>query len=286
MSQILKVAEYLVKAVLHPMFDGERVQFPTTGRKARLPEKFRSTLAVLHASIPNELVPIARIEGEKIILPAGFLCERWCSSFRLASVYHNLKGAFDEFESELPDSDTEFIWARGVPEPTTENHPVVASVNKMFVPVVAATLLHEVGHSLYRRESENQKETELKCDRFAMEYLLGGESPAGQEFRFVGVAIWLCCVCSESLSQRKLALVSHPHPVDRVMPFITDFLHPHYVIFPGLMGALEGLCMVHIYNLARLRRPEAFEYAMDAFRKTDSGDPLVMLECLKPCWTE
>jgi hypothetical protein len=286
MSQILANAEYLTVTVLHAMFHDRRVRFPTIGRGAQLPENFRTAVSGLHATISKDAVPAARIEGSHIILPAGFFCERWCSSYRLAKIYHNRPGAFEEFESELADSETEFVWAAGVPDPMTPDNHVVSSVNKTFQPVVAATLFHEIGHALFRGQSPDKKEVELRCDRFAMDYLLGGEGPRDHEVRFLGAAIWLCCVCTESLSQRQIGGVTHPHPVDRVVPFITDYLYPHYAGHPQLMGALEMLCVVHIHNLAQRRRPEAFEYAMDEFRKRDSGDPMVMLECLKSCWTE
>jgi hypothetical protein len=50
------------------------------------------------------------------------------------------------------------------------------------------------------------------------------------------------------------------------------------------MESIEGIIAVHVYNLAQLRRREAFEYAMDDFRRTNSGDPRLMLENLRPCW--
>jgi hypothetical protein len=50
------------------------------------------------------------------------------------------------------------------------------------------------------------------------------------------------------------------------------------------MGAIEMLCVGHIWNLARLRRAEPFEYAMDDFRAGNTGNSMVLLECLRQCW--
>jgi hypothetical protein len=50
------------------------------------------------------------------------------------------------------------------------------------------------------------------------------------------------------------------------------------------MDSVLWLGVLVIWNLARLRRPEQFEYAMDDFRRMETTDPVSLLECLRQCW--
>lgn len=284
MPEILPTAKYLAKSVLDPMFANWTVRFPTAAPTATLPENFRAVVALLHASLLPDTIPIAEIRDYNIRISAGFLCERWCTSYRLARVYHAITEAMEKFEVPLNPVGVPFDWPGDIPGPDAADNNTVTNANKVFLPVVSATVLHEVGHAIHRGVAATKQEIELRCDDFALNYLLGKGNAAADEFITVATAIWLCCICSESLGGGALWNQSHPHPADRVRAFLEGYVRPYHAGQTRIMEAVEMLCVGHIWNLARLRRPEPFEYAMDDFRARNTGDPMVLLECLRQCW--
>lgn len=284
MPGILETAKYLALTTLHPMFAEGRVHFPDPAPGANIPETFHATVSSLRAAIPPDLTSAAEIKTDQVILPAGFFCERWCSGYQLLKFLRSIETALTRFDLDPPNGEKEFIWPSGVPEPWAHGDPLVDEMNKVYPFLVAATFLHEVAHALFRGQG-SKKEIELKCDRFAMDYLLGELSPKEGAFRFVAMTLWMCSLCSESLGESIVPQVTHPHPVDRLLPFVTDFLHPHHMEFTRLMEALEMFCVAHIYNLARQRRNDPFESVIDEFHRTNSGDPILMLGYLKTSWT-
>lgn len=283
MPQILSTAKYLAGTVLDPMFANWAFHFPPAAPMSSLPENFRAVVALLHAALLPDEIPIAEIRDRNIRLSAGFLCERWCSSYNLAKVYHGIKGAMDEFDVPLHPAGVPFFWPDNIPGPDTAGDAMVANVNKVFLPMVSATMLHEVGHAIHRGSGTAQQ-IELRCDEFAMDYLLGKGNAAANEFCTLAVAIWLCCICSESLGGGAVWNQTHPHPADRVEAFLHGYVYPYHAGQTRVMEAIEMLCVGHIWNLARLRRKEPFEYAMEDFRAEKSGNPSVLLKCLRQCW--
>jgi hypothetical protein len=69
----------------------------------------------------------------KIVLPYGFLGERWCSTYRTLGLRNGAVG-FQAFESAPPEMET-FTWPAGVPKPGDASSDV-ATVNKIYPYVI------------------------------------------------------------------------------------------------------------------------------------------------------
>jgi hypothetical protein len=257
------------------------IQFPNASPNIELPEQFFEIVRALRTIVTRDAVPDAHVVGNCIIVSWGFLCERWCTAYRLGRVYgrRNLVG----FDLVVPNPADEFEWPADIPPPWTGGDGSVDNTNKAYLPVICATLLHEIAHPLFRGSGSRQA-IELRCDNFSMNYLLGHQPLPAIELRLVGVCIWLCALCSETLGQHGLRDLHHPHPVRRVEQFLEHFVEPSLDRAHPLKTATVWFCALHIWNLARLRRPEPFEYAMDDFREANTADPMILLDLLRQCW--
>lgn len=284
MPDPLETAHYLVQNVLHPMFDGGRITLPNRAPTACLPADFVAIVGRLRAAITAKLEPVAQICKYNIELSAGFFCARWCTGYRLAKVLHAPSGSFEKFDPAVPPENTRFAWPGDIPAPWTRDDRVVTDANKVFLPMICGTVLHEVGHAFLRGTSPNPQEIELMCDGFALDYLLGRNNAVADEFRTIATGLWLSSLCAESLGEGPLWNRSHPHPIDRFLAFAESFLFPYRERQIRTMDSVLWLGALVIWNLARLRRPEPFEYAMDDFRRMETTDPVSLLECLRQCW--
>ena len=280
MPHILATAPFLAHRILHPLFTQQPIRFPSASPNIELPEQFVEIVRGLRTIVTRDAVPAAYVLGNGIVVSWGFLCERWCTTYRLGRVYgqRDLVG----FDLVVPNPADEFEWPADIPAPWAQDE-LVGNTNKAYLPVVCATLLHEIAHPVFRGSGTRQA-IELRCDHFSMNYLLGRQPLEAIEFRLVGVCIWLCALCSETLGQDGLRDPHHPHPVRRVEQFLVRFVEPSLDRAHPLKAATVWFCALHIWNLARLRRPEPFDYAMDDFHETNSADPMVLLDVLRQCW--
>lgn len=177
----------------------------------------------------------------------------------------------------LPRGDT-FIWPMEVPMPTQTGHEYVDQTNRMYCTIVTATLLHELGHSVEAGRHPPGHSEEIACDRFAMKYLLGNRSWDGEEYRRLGVAMWLCGLCSQALTAEPYMSATHPHPIDRMQLFLLR--HASHRPRTETEANIHLICAAHVIKMARVLRSTA----LDDSRFQDRSTFRAMLREIRKYW--
>jgi hypothetical protein len=270
----LDIAEYLARNILTPLIQDGRLILPRQASDGGIPEEIMQQLS---ASITNNLSPIASVSHNYVItLPAGFLCRRWCSVFRLAEIYSGKTYGLENYKCVVDIHGSEYVWPRELPAPNVVTNPVVCSVNAIFAVVLMATVLHEIGHAVLGKPQS--PEVELECDAYAMKYLLEKCAPNEYEMNALAVAIWICCLCDESLYYDEHNSATHPNAVQRMLQFAKLYLVPDRG--NDAISKIELFCVGHIINLGRIRRGDE----TDRVCARNHTDLMELLHDMQACW--
>jgi hypothetical protein len=219
-----------------------------------------------------------RVRDGIIKLSDGYFCERWCATYFLLKSALTQKMVPEAPLLTLLPKGAAFSWPVDTPQPAEIAMEFVEPTNKIYPSVVTATLLHEIGHNLVEKVTVPGPVREAMCDRFAERYLLGKRRGDGTDFRRLGVAIWLCCICSESLSESGYYSSTHPHPVDRVLTFLKA--HASHPPKSELDSIVHLICAAHIMKLARVSRPSHTDTVLENKHRNLRH----LLRDLKDCW--
>lgn len=169
--------------------------------------------ATLEMPPTHDAIAKISVTQRRIQLPYGCLAARWCSTYRTCGLLNGAVG-FDAFRQAAPVGDT-FTWPSDVPAPDQATEEV-ANVNKIFPYVLFATVLHEIGHIVHRERRVFGVRLELACDAFAMDYYIQSYRSENLKTVALGLAIWVCCLCSESLFFTEHKSRSYPSPARRM----------------------------------------------------------------------
>jgi len=216
----------------------------------------------------------AAIQGHRIELSAGWFCGRWCASYLLLkSIWPDAVASSAELE--LLPLNGSFVWHESIPGPESED-ALVGEANKIFPWVFMPTVLHEIAHRLELGVATGPS-IEVGCDRVAADYLVGAGDFPERDVRMLGFAVWLCCLCSESLGASMFLSDSHPHPVARVREFLVHFVPPT----SELGKRVWMLCVGHVLRLAKFRERGGLA---EAVRVREDSDFCRLLADLQHCW--
>lgn len=214
-----------------------------------------------------------------IELSAGFLCERWCSAYRLLNLFLNPPEGFSQYQIVgASPPHTPFQWPEDLPDPICADNQTGQALRAVYKHVIEATILHEVGHAVKEAMAAPKPEVELACDAYALEYLLGDTITRDREIFALGAAIWLCCICAESLLYTEMEISTHPNPIDRMERLTSKYLATR----PDSeqLSAIYTLCVGQEVVLARARRPYQCDLALSKHR----GDIAALSRELRRCW--
>jgi hypothetical protein len=272
-------ARFLVERVLEKFIHGGRLHLPQAAPGSGLANLDPRGLSLrLTARIEDVARSNAWLSTDeaKVTLTTGWCCERWCSVYLiLKSVSPNLQRDYPILEV-LPQSE-EFAWPDSVPPPDIEGDAVAVQTNNIYPWVLIATVLHEVGHAVNAELKATALEMELACDEFAARYLVGTGDFETRDVRMLGLTLWVCSICSESLGSSFSSSATHPNPVERMHRFLRAFVPAD----SEFGQTLWLLCAAHVIRLARIHeRPN-----LDAEVLTNSQANLdQLLQELKLCW--
>lgn len=272
-----EAAMYLIENVLADAIIGERAMLPQVAPGFDPPAQFFDVIIPkLRARIFNSSRSSASISKDWVItLTTSWFCKRWCSSYLLLkSITHPQPG--DPFLKALEFKES-FEWPTVAPSPALTDDETVDRTNKVYPCIFAGTLLHEIGHAIYAESGLEGPRLEYACDHFAISYLLGNRSDADRGFVMLGLAVWLCCLCSESLDAGSYHSVTHPNPVARVESFLKEFV-PADDEFGGMAWMI---CVSHVIRLARIHNRGALDEEVLPSRHADLA---ALLSDLKCCW--
>lgn len=269
------IREALLAGVIH----GNAYHLPSPAETARKCPAVRNARTL---AWQVELVDSAKVDASTcfgaVMLSAGYLCECWCAAHLMLKSALTQKLASDaRLIQVLPRGET-FAWPADAPLPTDLGTEYVAETNRMFSTIVTATVLHEIGHTIQKGFHPPGHSEEIACDRFAMKYLLGNRSSDGDEYRKLGVAMWLCGLCSEALTKEAYVSPTHPHPIDRMQDFLLR--HASHPPRTKMEANLHLICASHVIKMARELRPKALDDSRFHDRTTFRG----MLREIRKYW--
>jgi len=200
MSVILHHGRFLVREALSPWIkegrfyplpipkgfeleDGQEIVFP----------------AELRCQITDQVEPHAlfRPNESRIILSAGWLCQRWCSAFLLLNRCE--PDTQLDRDLEVIDLEGNFIWPEYIPMPDSGGE-LVRKTNSVFAWLFQATITHELGHVILPPKAD-RLDTEYACDAFAAQWLLqtAADGKVSDKVVMLALTSWMCCICSEGL---------------------------------------------------------------------------------------
>jgi len=273
-------ARYLIDHVLKDVIAGGRMRLPKAAPGSGLDSiEFRDVLNRISGRIedlPKSDASICTTHG-RISLTTAWFCERWCSAYQLlksvdpASIKHGQ--VLESIQTGEP-----FSWPESIPGPSTKNCSLVEQTNRIYPAVVVAAVLHEIGHAVNADRQCSRPDIELICDDFACAYLLGSRADQLRDVFTLGLAVWFCCLSSESLRDGSHLSVSHPSPVKRTQNFLKK-----YVQRDSETGSCAWLmCVGHVMRLARIHNRPALDE--EDLTKKDYQTLDAILEDLKSCW--
>jgi hypothetical protein len=255
MSSVSQRTKYLVDHVMTSFIHDGCFHLPKAApdfSQADERSKAKAIFPTLRIQIEESVRPNASISipKGKITLTTAWCCQRWSSAYSLLTPDGNPQ------HPDLPLDEETFAWPAEFPDPENDAEPV-KQINRIYPWIVTATVLHEVGHSLYSGVSECRASIELDCDRFAHRFLVGSREFDTKDLRMLGLACWVCCLCSESLGPGCYPTDHHchAHPVDRVKLFLNEFV-PQTT---SLGNRIWLICIGHLTRLASFHRRPAFE---------------------------
>ena len=219
-----------------------------------------------------------KFECRAINFTHGWICERWCSTyFLLRSSVSPLPAGDPLIKVMLRERERIVTWPDDAPIPSTQGNDLVQLANRVFPWVVLPTLLHEVGHVVEQNSDLKGPALELVCDAFAIRYLLGKREDEFRDIVMLGLAIWLCCLCSEYLPHDVSIGKDHPNPVDRARNFLSSF-----VPRDTEMGhRVWALCTSHVMRLTRVHARSFLDTDVLSKKHSDLEE---LLEDLRRCW--
>jgi hypothetical protein len=274
MSEISVYATYLIENILTPVIYENRV---------RLPYSFKTETKLIQEIVPKIRTQIkdsgkscAMISKKDwvINLTTAWLCQRWCSAYGLLLSVNEPKAAQQFFEVQIRADN--FVWPKNVPDPTSTDDTTVDNANKLFPYLFATTILHEIGHAVHCGNL-NYFELELACDHFAICYLLDDRPEANRNVVMLGLAVWFCCLCSESLDSCAFTSATHPNPVTRMERFLKEFVPNE-----GDVGnAIWMMCVGHVMRLARFHNRSSLDEDVLGYAHHNLE---ALLGDLKSCW--
>lgn len=115
----------------------------------------------------------------------------------------------------------------------------------------------------------------VACDALAMDYYIQSYRSESLKPVALGLAIWACCLCSESLFFTEHESRSHPSPARRMEQLFAR----HLSRLNGL-AAMRLLCVAHLINLAKIRREDVFHEIHDR----EYSSYLARVHALRKCW--
>lgn len=281
MSDITPQAIHILDRFLSDFFrDGRPVRVPPAA------PGFGSDENVVRATaetIIAEINPSRRIMAEislldkHVHLSHGWICNRWCFTYDFWKTLA-AKAGLDPAGVPFVDSTTLFEWPKGMPMPENDTDPFVGYANKVLPWAVLPTVLHEVGHAFVQTTGKTRYEIEFACDEFAASYLLGTRKDKSAEIIAVGLAVWHCCLCSDSLRRAAWSDAKHPNPVARLLKMLRGFIFME----SNFGNHLWGLCAAHVILVARYYDMPGLGGVVDA--STTTWEKL--LDDLRLCWEE
>lgn len=280
MCDLVAKARFLVETVLaHFIFDS-RIHLPRPAQGSGLSN---AGVREIVLGLTGEIADIARSEAcvtfqnHRLKLTTGWCCERWCSVYLLLKPVIRPPLSVDEPILEALSVSEAFHWPDSIPSPQTENDELVSLTNRAYQWVAIAAVLHEIGHVANAGSGITGPELELTCDRFASLYLLGRRDNPGTDVQMLGAALWLCCLCSESLNSSQFLSRSHPNPVERLHCYLTEFVNGD----SETGKAVWTLCAAHVIKLARIHNRASLD---DEVVNAGHATLDAWLRDLRSCW--
>jgi len=182
---------------------------------------------------------------------------------------------FDAFKEAFPIHD-HFTWPEDMPSPDGAT-PEIAATNKVYPYVILATILHEIGHLVHRDRCAPHRRIELACDAYAIDFLGRSNRVEAHDILVLGLAVWMCCLCAESLRYDEFSSTSHPSPAHRMERLLAYRLPRAH---SRTMKAFRLLCFGQLVNLARIRREDLVEQ----INNRDYGSFVARIHALRKCW--